>query len=367
MSIQFAIWGSNIAGGFLRSAVEQDKDASFSYNLQLAQLADNLGYEAILFPVRYIGGIGGGDSESGQLDPLTTAAAIAAATRRIRLISAVLPGFLPPVTLAKMGATIDHISSGRWHVNLVTGWFQEEQEMFGVPWIDHDERYRRSEEYIEVLKGLWQHETFNFDGHYYKIREGRIRPFPYQRPYPAIFQGGNSKEARSMASRLSDWYFINGAPTAEIKEQIREVSEMAAMHGRTVRFAVNAFVIARESEREAQEEYQYILERADHSAIRQFQERAKGAKGMWTRAASFSDFVANNEGFRTGLIGSYGQVAEKIKELQNAGVHMILLTFRFPLKEMVQFRNHVFPKVKEDRSISYAMQSGLNAETGRNF
>lgn len=356
--MQFAIWGSNIAGGFLRSAVEQDKDASFAYNLRLAQLADYLGYEAILYPVRYIGAIGGGNSGSGQLDPLATAAAIAAATRRIRLISAVLPGFLPPVTLAKMGATIDHISSGRWHVNLVTGWFQEEQEMFGVPWIGHDERYRRSEEYIEVLKGLWHHETFTFDGHYYKIKEGRIRPFPYQRPYPAIFQGGNSQEARNMAARLSDWYFINGAPTSEIIEQIREVSEMAAQHGRTVRFAVNAFVIARESEQEAREEYQYILERADHSAIRQFQERAKGAKGMWTRAATVSDFVANNEGFRTGLIGSYSQVADKIAELRSAGVQMLLLTFRFPLKELVEFHEYVMPKMHEARTASLSNAEG---------
>ncbi|MUG70668.1 LLM class flavin-dependent oxidoreductase [Paenibacillus validus] len=341
--MQFSVWGSNIAGGFLRSGIEQDKEASFAYNLKLAQLADRLGYHAILLPVRYIGGIGGGDSTNGQLDPVTLAAALAAATTQIRFISAVLPGFIPPVTLAKMGATIDHISSGRWHVNLVTGWFQEEQEMFGVPWIAHEERYSRSEEYIEILKGLWQQEAFTFDGRYYKIKEGRLRPAPYQQPYPAIFQGGNSPAARSMAGRLSDWYFINGAPLDEIKEQIREVREIASSYGRTVRFAVNAFVIARATEQEAQEEYRLILEQADHAAVRGFQEKAKGAKGMWGNASTVSDFVANNEGFRTGLVGSYSQIAQKIRELESAGVHMLLSAFRFPLEEVVRFHDYVLP------------------------
>ncbi|RXZ82953.1 LLM class flavin-dependent oxidoreductase [Paenibacillaceae bacterium] len=344
MSIQFAVWGANIAGGFLRAAVDQDRDGSLAYNVQLAQLAEQMEFNAMLFPVRYIGGIGGGDAASGQLDPLTITAALAAVTRKIHLISAVLPGFIHPVTLAKMGATLDHISSGRWHVNLVSGWFQEEQEMFGIPWIPHEDRYRRSEEYLEVLKGLWTHDTFTYRGKYYDIQEGRIRPFPYQKPYPSIYQGGNSPEARSMAARLSDWYFLNGAPLTQLREQISQVKELAAAQGRTIRFAVNGFALARETEAEAQREYETIVEHADLSAIRQFQERAKGAKGMWSNAVSVSDFVANNEGFRTGLVGSFDQVSEKIAGLQEAGVDKVLLAFRFPLEEMKPFRERVMTR-----------------------
>lgn len=345
MTVKMALWGSNIAGGFLRSAIEQDKDGSYAYNLKLARLADRLGYDAMLLPVRYIGAIGGGEAADGQLDSLATAAALAAATKRIRLISAVLPGFVPPAALAKIGATIDHISSGRWHVNLVTGWFQAEQEMFGIPWIAHEDRYLRSEEYLEAVKGLWTQQQFSFDGRFYRIKEGRMRPFPVQRPYPAIFQGGNSPAARQMAGRLSDWYFINGAPLSEIAEQIADVRAIAATHGRTVRFAVNAFAIARPTEQEALSELRRIVELADHEAIAQFREKAKGARGMWGNASSVSDFVANNEGFRTGLVGSYEQVAEKIRQLRETGVEMVLLAFRFPLKEAASFRKHVFPLI----------------------
>jgi dimethylsulfone monooxygenase len=341
MSVQVAIWGANISGGFLRSEAEQEKDGSFAYNLRLTQLADALGVDAILFPTRYLGGLGGGDGSDGQLDSLSIVGALAAHTERIHFISAVLPGFVPPVTLAKMGATLDVITSGRWHVNLVSGWFQGEQEMFGVPWMSHSERYRRSEEYLQVVKGLWQHEEFSFRGDYYQIHAGRIRPFPVQKPYPAIFQGGNSEEAQIMAGKLSDWYFMNGAPLDELQRQMNRVREVAALHNRQVRFAVNAFVIARETEREALEEFQYIVERADLTAINKFKNHARGAAGMWSRAAAISDFVANNEGFRTGLVGSYQQVREKIDELHRAGIDMILTAFRHPLDELGPFFEEV--------------------------
>ncbi|MFM1654861.1 LLM class flavin-dependent oxidoreductase [Brevibacillus sp. B_LB10_24] len=344
MSVKVAIWGSNISGGFLRSTADQTKDGSFAYNLRLAQLADRLGVDAILFPTRYLGGLGGSDAAGGQLDSLTIVGALAVHTRQVHFISAVLPAFVPPVTLAKMGATLEQITSGRWHVNLVSGWFQEEQEMFGIPWISHSERYRRSEEYLQVVKGLWQKEEFSFEGEHYQIRGGKMRPTPVQKPYPAIFQGGNSEEAQEMAGKFSDWYFMNGASIEELRPQMERVSEIASRHHRRVRFAVNAFVIARETEKEAQEEFRYIVDHADVTAINKFKNYARGAAGMWSRAASISDFVANNEGFRTGLIGSYQQVRDKIRELQLAGVEMILTAFRYPVDELPLFFEHVLQK-----------------------
>jgi FMNH2-dependent dimethyl sulfone monooxygenase len=341
--MKWATWGSNVSGGFLRAKVEQQTEWSLEYNKKLAILADELGVDAILFPTRYLGRLGGDGDGGGQLDPLTVTAAIAGVTKRIHLLSAVLPGFVHPVTLAKIGATIDHISNGRWHVNLVSGWFQKEQETFGLDWIDHSERYKRSEEYIEVLKGLWQEEEFTFHGRYYNVEKGKLRPFPIQKPYPPIFQGGNSAEARQMAGRLSDWYFMNGAPLEELSEQIEDVTRIAKTYDRRVRFAVNAFVIARETEEAAQDELEAIIERADQSAIEQFQQHAKGAKGMWSKASKLSDFVATNEGFRTGLIGSYQQVAEKVRQLEEIGIDLILLAFRDPIKELPIFFEEVVP------------------------
>lgn len=347
MTIRLATWGSNISGGFLRADVPQETSWDVAHNIQLAQRADQLGFAAMLFPIRYIGRIGGNTEGEGQLDPLTTVAAVAQATRQIHLITAVLPGFIHPAALAKIGTTLDHISGGRWHVNMVSGWFQEEQERYGLSWLDHGERYRRTEEYIQVLKGLWQEEEFNFSGRYYQIQGGRLRPFPLQKPYPAIFQGGNSQEAQEMAGKYSDWYFMNGAPIEELRQQIERVSAVAERHHRRVRFAVNAFVIARETEKEAQEEYQWIVDHANEEAIAQFRQRAKQAHGMWSRATTISDYVANNEGFRTGLIGSYEQVSERIGELSRAGIDLVLLTFRYPLQELPLFAQEVRPLLEK--------------------
>lgn len=351
MSIQFALWGSNIAGGFLRSAIDQTADSSYAFNLAYTHLADRLGYDAMLFPTRYIGGLGGTEAAGGQLDSLAIIGALAGATEQIHLISAVLPSFVHPVTLAKVGATLDQISGGRWHVNLVSGWFKKENEVFGIDWLDHSERYKRSEEYLEVLKGLWQEGEFNFHGKYYSIEKGRMSPLPVQKPYPAIFQGGNSEDAQEMAGRYSDWYFMNGGTREELEPQMDRIREIAARHNWRVRFAVNAFVIARETEEEAQQEFQAIIDHADPETIEKFRANVKEAKGMWSRATSISDYIAISEGFRTGLIGSYEQVAKKIQELKSIGIEMVLIAFRYPLSEAELFYNHVAKKAKQPLNV----------------
>ncbi|WP_236631817.1 LLM class flavin-dependent oxidoreductase [Anoxybacillus sp. UARK-01] len=351
-SLQFSIWGSNLSGGFLRARVEENQEWSFDYNRKLVKTAEQLNVASVLFPVRYIGSIGGHSPEKhGQLDPLAIIAALAAETKRIHLIAAVLPAFIHPATLAKIGATIDRISNGRFHINLVSGWFKQEQEAFGLEWIAHEERYKRSIEYLEVLKGLWTQDHFSFDGTYYKIKNATLLPKPTQKPYPAIYQGGNSKEAQEMAGRLSDYYFMNGAPIEELKKQIQSVRAIASRYGRWIKFAVNAFVIARATTDEALSEYQFIIDNADEAAIEQLQKRTE-TKGMWKNASVLPDFVANNEGFRTGLIGSYKEVAEKINALQDIGIDKVLLTFRFPLVELPEFYDHVVPLL-HPKSVKY--------------
>jgi len=346
--MEFSIWGANLSGGFLRAHIDQETEGSYSYNRKLIQIADHLQVDSILFPVGFTGNIGGTAGGSGQLDPLTIAAALAAETEHIHLIAAVFPGLVHPATLAKIGSTLDIVSNGRFHINLVSSWSQEEQEMFGLEWIGHEERYKRSEEYLQVLKGLWTENHFSFDGDYYQIKDASLTPKPVQEPYPAIYQGGDSPEAQELAGRHSDYYFLNGAPAEELIEQIAHVRSIAARHGREIKFAVNAFVIAREHEADAKAELDYIIKHADETAINQFRQRNQ-AEGIWEHAETTGEFVANNEGFRTGLIGSYQQVAAKIEELERIGIDQILLTFRFPVQELPLFYNKVVSRLHNRR------------------
>jgi dimethylsulfone monooxygenase len=77
-----------------------------------------------------------------------------------------------PGVVAKIGATIDFSSHGRFCLNVVSGWFKDEFLLYGEPWLDHDERYRRSEEFIRVLKGMWTEDEFHFKGDFYRINGG---------------------------------------------------------------------------------------------------------------------------------------------------------------------------------------------------
>lgn len=347
--MKFVTWGANLSGGLLRANVEQSHEGSLEYNRKFVQLAESLHVNSILFPIRYVGKVGGTDTQGGQLDPLSVIAALAAETKNIHLIAAVLPGFMHPATLAKISSTIDVISNGRFHINLVSGWFKEEQEQFGIEWIKHEDRYKRSTEYLQVLKGLWTEDNFSFEGQFYNIKNATLNPKPVQKPYPAIYQGGNSAESQEMAGLLSDYYFMNGAPVNELQEQIESVSRFASQHSRKVKFAVAAFVIARETAEEAQKEFDYIIDNADTSAIEQFKSR-KETKGMWKNATSVSDFVANNEGFRTGLIGSYEEVAEKLNQLKEIGIEKVLLAFRQPMDELPVFFEKVVPLINKQKA-----------------
>jgi len=213
MDIQFAYWATNL-GRLVLSNVPEHTDWTFAYNAWLAQIAEEVGFDYSLIAARYIFASGKGD----HLEAITTAVGLATITNRIKLIAAVHPGLLHPGVVAKMGATIDHISGGRFGVNVVSGWFRKEFYAYGEPWLEHDERYRRSEEFIQVLRGLWVEEEFTFQGDFYRIHDAWIQPKPIYHPHPPIFQGGNSKAARQMAARYSDWYFMNGNTVEGVRE-----------------------------------------------------------------------------------------------------------------------------------------------------
>ncbi|WP_242056589.1 LLM class flavin-dependent oxidoreductase [Nostoc sp. FACHB-152] len=201
MNLKFAYWVPNVSGGLVVSKIPQRTDWTFDYNAQLAQTAEQVGFDYALAQARFIASYGA----EYQLEALSTVAALAPVTERLKLIAAVHPGLWHPGVVAKMGATIDFISKGRFCLNVVSGWFKGEFTIYGEPWLDHDERYRRSEEFIRVLKGMWTEDDFHFRGDFYRINGGWVKPKPVnQNPHPEIFQGGNSKAARRMASRVSD-------------------------------------------------------------------------------------------------------------------------------------------------------------------
>ena len=207
--VKFAYWVPNVSGGLVTSDIEQRTDWGYAYNKKLAQTAENNGFEYALSQVRYMASYGA----EFQHESTSFSLALLLATERLKVIAAVHPGLWHPGVLAKLGATADHLSEGRFAVNVVSGWFKGEFTALGEHWLDHDERYRRSEEFIRALRGIWTTDEFTLAGDFYRIRDFSLKPKPVDvagRAHPEIFQGGNSTAARAMAGRVSDWYLSNG-------------------------------------------------------------------------------------------------------------------------------------------------------------
>jgi FMNH2-dependent dimethyl sulfone monooxygenase len=345
MSIKFGYWMPLGSGGMVISSIPQRTDWSLDYHIGLAQVAEGIGFDYGLAPARFIASHGW----ELQQEAITCTAILASHTKRLKLIGAVHTGLWHPAMIAKMGSTIDYYSKGRFAINILSAWFKEEFRAFGEPWLDHDERYRRSEEFIQVLKGLWTQDRLTFKGDFYRINDGWLKPRPVSSPHPEIFQGGNSKAARRMAAKYSDWYFMNGNSVEGVKEQIDEVRALAAAEGRTVKFGLNGFVIQRETEQEALEQLEAIIAHADPAIVQSFGEQVKQAGastadriGMWANA-DFANLVQPNDGFKTRLFGPPEQIAARIREYQAVGVDMILCAFLNFTDELPAFGRAVIP------------------------
>ena len=230
--MKFAYWVPNVSGGLVVSTIEQRTDWGYEYNKTLAQLAENNGFEYALSQVRYMASYGA----AYQHESTGFSLALLLATERLKVIAAVHPYFWPPTVLAKWAATAQELTDGRLCLNVVSGWFKKEALDLGATWLEHDERYRQSEEFIDVLRGAWTTDDFTYRGDYFRTRGITFRPQPSV--LPEVFQGGNSEAARRMAGRVSDWYFMNGNSPEGVAEQVAEVSGYAAEAGRRVRFGL---------------------------------------------------------------------------------------------------------------------------------
>ena len=347
-NIKFAYWVPNVSGGLVVSKIEQRTSWDIDYNRKLAQIAEHAGFDYALSQIRFTAGYGA----EYQHESVAISHALLAATEKLRVIAAVLPGPWHPAVLAKQIATIDQLTGGRVAVNVVSGWFRGEFHGIGEPWLEHDERYRRSQEFIEVLKGIWTQDNFTYKGDFYRFHDYTLKPKPLQRPHPEIFQGGSSRAARDMASRVSDWYFTNGNTVEGIKAQVDDIRAKAAANGHRVKVGVNAFIIARDTEEEAKAVLQEIIDKADPDAVNAFGDAVKQAgkaspegEGNWAKS-TFQDLVQYNDGFKTNLIGTPQQIAERIVALKAVGVDLVLSGFLHFQEEVAYFGEKVLPLVR---------------------
>ncbi|MCR8896958.1 dimethyl sulfone monooxygenase SfnG [Gordonia sp. GONU] len=350
--IKFAYWVPNVSGGLVTSTIEQRTSWDYDYNIKLARTAENNGFEYALSQVRYEASYGA----EYQHESTSFSLALLLATQRLKVIAAVHPGLWHPAVLAKLGATADHLSKGRFAINVVSGWFKDEFTHLGEPWLEHDERYRRSGEFLEVIRKIWTEDNVDYRGDFYRIHDFTLKPKPLntpERPNPELFQGGNSTAARSNGGRFADWYFSNGKDFDGVTEQLDDLRAVAQAHNRSVKFGLNGFIIARDTEKEARDTLREIVEKANRPAVEGFRDAVQQAgnstgdkKGMWADS-KFEDLVQYNDGFKTQLIGTPEQIAERIVAYKRLGVDLILGGFLHFQEEIEYFGEKVLPLLRE--------------------
>lgn len=345
--LDFAYWVPNVSGGLVISNLPQRTSHDPAYNVETARTAEQVGFTYALSQVRYAASYGA----DAQHESTSFSLALLLATEKLKVIAAVHPYFWPPTVLAKWAATAQDLTGDRLALNVVSGWYKNEAVNLGATWLEHDERYVQSEEFINVLRGAWTQDGFTFEGKHFHVKDVTFRPQP--RVLPEVFQGGNSTAARQMAGRVSDWYFMNGNSYEGVAEQVAEVGGYAAANGRGIRFGLNGFAVVRDTEDEAVAVVDEIVRHADAQKVHDFGESVKEAgqsagdrKGMWADS-EFKDLVQYNDGFRTGLIGTPQQVARRVLAYKLVGVDLLLLGFLHVQEEVRAFGERVIPLVRE--------------------
>jgi FMNH2-dependent dimethyl sulfone monooxygenase len=345
-----------VFGGWLRNVGDENMEASWDYVSRLARRSEELGYDITLVAELLLNDIKGIASPS--LDAWSTAAALAAVTRTLEIMVAVRPSFHPPALLAKQAANIDRISNGRLTLNVVSAWWKDEARRYGVPFDEHDDRYARTSEWLDVVNAAWREPTLSHAGRYYTVDELVLEPKPVARAgrqRPTIYAGGESDAGKRMIARQCDAYVMHGDPPDRIAPRIADMrrlrdqaSEALGVDLPPLQFGMAAYTIVRDSEAEARAEIGRITSVAPGTP-------GYGNYADWIantkleQRVSLEDYSVSNRGLRAGLVGTPEHVAARVDEFADVGVDLLLLQCSPQLEELERFSAQVMA-ARDDRA-----------------
>lgn len=332
-----------VFGGWLRNVEDEHMQPTWDYVKRLAIRSEEIGFDLALIAELNLNDIKG--EEAPSLDAWSTAAALAAVTSKQELMVAVRPTFHNPALLAKQAANIDHISGGRLSLNLVSSWWKDEAEKYGVHFEQHDDRYARSAEWLEVLDNVWKKDHFTFEGKYYKVNDNILQPKPISGPRPPIYAGGESEAAKDLISSSCDGYVMHGDTPQLIGRRIADMSERRDKKGLPpMQFGVAAYSIIRNTEQDVKNELDRITNvKEGSSGYKNYQQWLSGTQMEQT--VSLYDYSVSNRGLRSGLTGTPTQVQDRIGEFERVGVNFFLLQCSPQLEEMERFADTVIGKL----------------------
>jgi FMNH2-dependent dimethyl sulfone monooxygenase len=301
---------------------DRSADKSFQFALDVVSKGEAYGFDITLIAERLLGP---------DLEAWMLTAALAARTRTIQVMPAVYPGMITPQLAAKMGATLDRITGGRFVINVVNGWFQKEFELFSNgAWISSTAaRYQRMEEFVRVLKGLWNEDHFSFQGEFFQADDASLPVKPVRIPHPPIYTASRTDSGKDVIAEHCDLWFVNYQPDyrryeeslALIRKDITDLAERASHFGRKLSFGMSAHISCADTIAEAQA-------RADELE----------AYGKRDRVSSTAA-----RGLGACLVGTPELIAARMRGYEEIGVELFLLNFHPMLQGLDRFAECVMP------------------------
>jgi FMNH2-dependent dimethyl sulfone monooxygenase len=349
--LKLAVFGLNVSHGCAISSAPGHLEVNWPETLELARAAEAIGIDGLV-PVARWRGFGGATNFNHRcFETYTWAAGVAAATERLVVFSTSHVPTIHPVLAAKQAVTIDHISGGRFVLNIVAGWNAGEVAMFGRPQREHDERYAVAAEWIELMKRLWT-ETgrFDFAGRFFQCPGAYAEPKPLQRPYPLIMSAGVSPAGRAFAARHADLNFILAADLEAARKIATDVRALARQQGRDVMIWGMVCLVVRDTEREARQYFDYYVNEcgdweAANNLYRVLADESQSVDRA-EREAHLRNLVAGYAGFP--LVGTPEQVAAGLVDCQRVvGLDGVTLSWVDYREGIAQFGEQVMPLLVE--------------------
>jgi alkanesulfonate monooxygenase len=336
------------------------REPTLDYLAKIVTTAEDAGFTFALVPVG-----------SACQDAWLSAAAVAGRTRSLKFLVAMRPGFVAPTVAAKMSNTLDQLTRGRVLINIVTGGYPAELAADG-DFLDHDERYERTQEFMQVVRKAWTEEQrWGHDGKYYKVEGARLHPKPYQQPCPPFYFGGASEAGKRVGAEETDVYLLWAETQDMVRERVEDMRERAAALGRTLRFGMRVHVVVRETEEEAWAAAEELISDIPESMAavmekihahtdsegekRQQQMRTAGEEenlvigpNLWTGIGKA------RVGVGTALVGSGENVAKRLQEYADIGLDTFILSGYPHLEEAERFGKYVMPHFAGKKTVPTA-------------
>jgi len=334
-----------VFGGWLRNVADEAMTPTWEYSKRLAIRSEQIGFDLSLVAELNLNDIKG--EEAPSLDAWSTAAALMAVTSKLELMVAVRPTFHNPALLAKQAANIDHIGGGgRLSLNVVSSWWRDEATKYGVHFEQHDDRYARTAEWLEVVDGVWKQDHFTFEGKYYKVHDNVLQPKPATKPRPVIYAGGESETAKNLIAKTCDAYVMHGDPPDIVGRKIADMNKRREGFGLgPMIYGVAGYSIVRNTEAEAQAELARITDVKQNAAgYHNYQQWLAGTQ--LEQRVSLEDYSVSNRGLRAGLIGTPGEVLDRVHAFEAIGVNLLLLQCSPQFEEMERFAEQVIQVAK---------------------